>query len=66
MKNNSHNAKQAPFKTAKPKHDNDVNKAKPKRVKKKAAVKAKLSAEKSDVDFIKIAKSGLHESNAHR
>ncbi|HCM1552843.1 TPA: 23S rRNA (adenine(1618)-N(6))-methyltransferase RlmF [Vibrio parahaemolyticus] len=66
MKNNSHNAKQAPFKTAKPKHDNDVNKAKPKRVKKKAAVKAKLSAEKSDVDFVKIAKSGLHESNAHR
>ncbi|EJG0880591.1 23S rRNA (adenine(1618)-N(6))-methyltransferase RlmF [Vibrio parahaemolyticus] len=66
MKNNNHNAKQAPFKTAKPKHDNDVNKAKPKRVKKKAAVKAKLSAEKSDVDFIKIAKSGLHESNAHR
>ncbi|HCH0915710.1 TPA: 23S rRNA (adenine(1618)-N(6))-methyltransferase RlmF [Vibrio parahaemolyticus] len=66
MKNNSHNAKQAPFKAAKPKHDNDVNKAKPKRVKKKAAVKAKLSAEKSDVDFIKIAKSGLHESNAHR
>ncbi|MFW9657754.1 23S rRNA (adenine(1618)-N(6))-methyltransferase RlmF [Vibrio parahaemolyticus] len=66
MKNNSHNAKQAPSKVAKPKHDNDVNKAKPKRVKKKAAVKAKLSAEKSDVDFIKIAKSGLHESNAHR
>ncbi|EHR6001457.1 23S rRNA (adenine(1618)-N(6))-methyltransferase RlmF [Vibrio parahaemolyticus] len=66
MKNNSHNAKQAPFKTAKPKHDNDVNKAKPKRVKKKAAVKAKLSAENSDVDFVKIAKSGLHESNAHR
>ncbi|EHK7402983.1 23S rRNA (adenine(1618)-N(6))-methyltransferase RlmF [Vibrio parahaemolyticus] len=66
MKNNSHNAKQAPFKTAKPKHDNDVNKAKPKRVKKKAAVKAKLSAEKSDVDFVKISKSGLHESNAHR
>ncbi len=66
MKNNSHNAKQAPSKAAKPKHDNDVNKAKPKRVKKKAAVKAKLSAEKSDVDFIKIAKSGLHESNAHR
>ncbi|EIV1638329.1 TPA: 23S rRNA (adenine(1618)-N(6))-methyltransferase RlmF [Vibrio parahaemolyticus] len=66
MKNNNHNAKQAPSKAAKPKHDNDVNKAKPKRVKKKAAVKAKLSAEKSDVDFIKIAKSGLHESNAHR
>ncbi|EKA7413966.1 23S rRNA (adenine(1618)-N(6))-methyltransferase RlmF [Vibrio parahaemolyticus] len=66
MKNNSQNAKQAPSKAAKPKHDNDVNKAKPKRVKKKAAVKAKLSAEKSDVDFIKIAKSGLHESNAHR
>ncbi|EGQ9318147.1 23S rRNA (adenine(1618)-N(6))-methyltransferase RlmF [Vibrio parahaemolyticus] len=66
MKNNSHNAKQAPSKAAKPKRDNDVNKAKPKRVKKKAAVKAKLSAEKSDVDFIKIAKSGLHESNAHR
>ncbi|EJB0368297.1 23S rRNA (adenine(1618)-N(6))-methyltransferase RlmF [Vibrio parahaemolyticus] len=66
MKNNSHNAKQAPSKAAKPKHDNDVHKAKPKRVKKKAAVKAKLSAEKSDVDFIKIAKSGLHESNAHR
>ncbi|EJG2004340.1 23S rRNA (adenine(1618)-N(6))-methyltransferase RlmF [Vibrio parahaemolyticus] len=66
MKNNSHNAKQAPSKAAKPKHDKDVNKAKPKRVKKKAAVKAKLSAEKSDVDFIKIAKSGLHESNAHR
>lgn len=66
MKNNSHNAKQAPSKATKPKHDNDVNKAKPKRVKKKAAVKAKLSAEKSDVDFIKIAKSGLHESNAHR
>ncbi|EGQ8011101.1 23S rRNA (adenine(1618)-N(6))-methyltransferase RlmF [Vibrio parahaemolyticus] len=66
MKNNSHIAKQASFKAAKPKHDNDVNKAKPKRVKKKAAVKAKLSAEKSDVDFIKIAKSGLHESNAHR
>ncbi|HCH1180866.1 TPA: 23S rRNA (adenine(1618)-N(6))-methyltransferase RlmF [Vibrio parahaemolyticus] len=66
MKNNSHNAKQAPSKAAKLKHDNDVNKAKPKRVKKKAAVKAKLSAEKSDVDFIKIAKSGLHESNAHR
>ncbi|HHE0500959.1 TPA: 23S rRNA (adenine(1618)-N(6))-methyltransferase RlmF [Vibrio parahaemolyticus] len=66
MKNNSHNAKQAPSKAAKPKHENDVNKAKPKRVKKKAAVKAKLSAEKSDVDFIKIAKSGLHESNAHR
>ncbi|WP_407545927.1 23S rRNA (adenine(1618)-N(6))-methyltransferase RlmF [Vibrio parahaemolyticus] len=66
MKNNSHNAKQAPSKAAKPKYDNDVNKAKPKRVKKKTAVKAKLSAEKSDVDFIKIAKSGLHESNAHR
>ncbi|EJG2371923.1 23S rRNA (adenine(1618)-N(6))-methyltransferase RlmF [Vibrio parahaemolyticus] len=66
MKNNSQNAKQAPSKAAKPKHDNDVNKAKPKRVKKKAAVKAKLSAEKSNVDFIKIAKSGLHESNAHR
>ncbi|ELA9323002.1 23S rRNA (adenine(1618)-N(6))-methyltransferase RlmF [Vibrio parahaemolyticus] len=66
MKNNSHNAKQAPSKAAKLKHDNDVNKAKPKCVKKKAAVKAKLSAEKSDVDFIKIAKSGLHESNAHR
>lgn len=29
-------------------------------------MKAKLLAEKSDVDFIKIAKSGLHESNAHR
>ncbi len=66
MKNNSHNAKLAPSKAAKPKHDNDVNKAKPKRVKKKAAVKAKLSAEKRDVDFVKIAKSGLHESNAHR
>ncbi|CAI2307264.1 23S rRNA (adenine(1618)-N(6))-methyltransferase RlmF [Vibrio parahaemolyticus] len=67
MKNNSHhNAKRAQSKAVKPKHDKDVNKAKPKRVKKKAAVKAKPSAEKSDVDFIKIAKSGLHERNAHR
>ncbi|HGF4934138.1 TPA: 23S rRNA (adenine(1618)-N(6))-methyltransferase RlmF [Vibrio parahaemolyticus] len=66
MKNNSHNAKRTQSKTTKSKNDKDSNQAKPKRVKKKAAVKAKPSAEKSDVDFIKVAKSGLHERNAHR
>ncbi|TOM18150.1 23S rRNA (adenine(1618)-N(6))-methyltransferase RlmF [Vibrio parahaemolyticus] len=66
MKNNSHNAKRTQSQAAKPKNDKDSNQAKLKRVKKKAAVKAKPSAEKSDVDFIKVAKSGLHERNAHR
>ncbi len=65
MKNNNHSAKSAQPKAAKPKHAMDTNKTKPKRVKNKA-VKSTLPVEKSDVEFIKIAKSGLHERNPHR
>ncbi len=66
MKNNNHNAKNAQPKAAKPKLATNPDKNKPKRVKNKTTTKAKSKVEKSDVDFIKIAKSGLHERNPHR
>ncbi|MGR5192727.1 23S rRNA (adenine(1618)-N(6))-methyltransferase RlmF [Vibrio rotiferianus] len=65
MKNNNHNAKQAQPKTVTPKLGKDTTKAKTKRVKNKST-KVATPATKSDVEFIKIAKSGLHERNAHR
>ncbi|CAE6944766.1 Specifically methylates the adenine in position 1618 of 23S rRNA [Vibrio sp. B1REV9] len=66
MKNNNHNAKQAQPKTVKSKSGKEATNAKPKRVKNKPAMKAKGSEEKSEVEFFKVAKSGLHERNAHR
>lgn len=66
MKNNNHNAKQAKPKTSKAAQNTDANKAKPKRVKDKVARKSPQPAGKSEVEFIKIAKNGLHERNAHR
>ncbi|CAE6905839.1 23S rRNA (adenine(1618)-N(6))-methyltransferase RlmF [Vibrio sp. B1FLJ16] len=66
MKNNNHNAKHAQPKVAKPKLAKNTDKDKPKRVKNKTAVKAKSKVEKRDVEFIKVAKSGLHERNPHR
>lgn len=51
MKNNSHNAKQAPSKAAKPKHDNDVNKAKPKRVKKESSSESETIGRKERCGF---------------
>lgn len=65
MKNNNHNAKQAQPKTTPQKTGKDATKVKSKRVKNKPAAKVNASAKKSDVEFIKIAKSGLHERNAH-
>ncbi|MGR5131675.1 23S rRNA (adenine(1618)-N(6))-methyltransferase RlmF [Vibrio alfacsensis] len=60
MKNNNQNAK--PSKPSK-----DARKAASKRVKNKASGKATSpEVTSSDVDFIKVAKSGLHERNAHR
>ncbi|MDF2152311.1 23S rRNA (adenine(1618)-N(6))-methyltransferase RlmF [Vibrio sp. CAU 1672] len=50
----------------KSKPNQEARKAGAKRVKKKASGNAKPVAAKSDIDFIKIAKSGLHERNAHR
>ncbi|CAM3002067.1 23S rRNA (adenine(1618)-N(6))-methyltransferase RlmF [Vibrio mytili] len=66
MKNNNHTAK--PKKSRKPAPSKQENKGakEEKRVKNKPSGKAKSPAEKSDVDFIKIAKSGLHERNPHR
>ncbi|WP_322804043.1 23S rRNA (adenine(1618)-N(6))-methyltransferase RlmF [Vibrio alfacsensis] len=66
MKNNNHNAKQAQPKTVKSKSRKEATNAKPKRVKNKPAMKAKGLKEKSEVEFFKVAKSGLHERNAHR
>ncbi|WP_447469973.1 23S rRNA (adenine(1618)-N(6))-methyltransferase RlmF [Vibrio harveyi] len=77
MKTNNHNAKQAQPKTAKSKPSREVTKIKPKRVKNKPTAKAASAAKStglktnaanksSDVEVIKIAKSGLHERNAHR
>ncbi|BCN24045.1 23S rRNA (adenine(1618)-N(6))-methyltransferase RlmF [Vibrio alfacsensis] len=66
MKNNNHNAKQAQPKTVKSKSGKEATNAKPKRVKNKPAMKAKGLKEKSEVEFFKVAKSGLHERNAHR
>ncbi len=66
MKNNNHNAKHAQSKTTKPTLAKNTDKNQPKRVKNKTATKAKSKVEKSDVDFVKIAKSGLHEQNPHR
>jgi len=66
MKNNNHNAKQAKPKTSKAAQNKDANKAKPKRVKDKVARKSPQPAGKSEVEFIKIAKNGLHERNVHR
>ncbi|MBR9873336.1 MAG: 23S rRNA (adenine(1618)-N(6))-methyltransferase RlmF [Vibrionaceae bacterium] len=67
MKNNNHTAKpEKSKKTAKPKQGKGDAKGE-KRVKPKNSAKAKSSvATKSDVDFIKVAKSGLHERNQHR
>ncbi|MDF4777381.1 RlmF-related methyltransferase, partial [Vibrio parahaemolyticus] len=66
MKNNNHNAKQAKPKASKAAQNTDANKAKPKRVKDKVARKSSQPAGKSEVEFIKIAKNGLHERNVHR
>lgn len=67
MKNNNHPATLAKAKiTQKPKQGKESAKAK-KRVKRKTDSQVKSpSAAKSDVDFIKVAKSGLHERNKHR
>ncbi|MDF5114561.1 RlmF-related methyltransferase, partial [Vibrio parahaemolyticus] len=63
---NNHNAKQAKPKTSMAGQNKDANKAKPKRVKDKVARKSSQPAGKSEVEFIKIAKNGLHERNVHR
>ncbi|MGP8304832.1 23S rRNA (adenine(1618)-N(6))-methyltransferase RlmF [Vibrio sp. YIC-376] len=67
MKNNNQPAKpEKSKKVAKPKQGKDGAKAE-KRVKHKHSAKVKSpTAATSDVDFIKIAKSGLHERNPHR
>lgn len=66
MKNNNHTAKQEKSsKVAKPKQVKGDVKAQ-KRVKNKSAAKVQSSTVKSDVEFIKVAKSGLHERNPHR
>ncbi|WP_045495595.1 23S rRNA (adenine(1618)-N(6))-methyltransferase RlmF [Vibrio hyugaensis] len=72
MKTNNHNAKQAQSKTAKLKPSKEATKAKPKRVKSKptaqvtTVAKTTATEKNSDVEVIKIAKSGLHDRNAHR
>lgn len=67
MKNNNHTAKpEKTKKNAKPKQSRGDAKGE-KRVKQKNSTKAKSPvAANSDVDFIKVAKSGLHERNQHR
>nr|WP_319554377.1 23S rRNA (adenine(1618)-N(6))-methyltransferase RlmF [uncultured Vibrio sp.] len=67
MKNNNHTAKpEKSKKNAKPKQSRGDAKGE-KRVKQKNSSKAKSPvAANSDVDFIKVAKSGLHERNQHR
>ena len=65
MKNSNHNAKLAQPKTTPQKTGKDATKVKSKRVKNKPAAKVNASAKQSDVELIKIAKSGLHERNAH-
>ncbi|GAK15149.1 LOW QUALITY PROTEIN: ribosomal RNA large subunit methyltransferase F [Vibrio sp. JCM 19053] len=66
MKNNNHNAKQAKPKASMAGQKKDANKDKPQRVKDKVARKSPQPAGKSEVEFIKIAKNGLHERNVHR
>ncbi|MGR5300855.1 23S rRNA (adenine(1618)-N(6))-methyltransferase RlmF [Vibrio alfacsensis] len=61
MKNKTQNAKPAKSMPSK-----DAKKVASKRVKNKASGKAASPVKKSDVDFFKIAKSGLHERNVHK
>ena len=66
MKSNNHNAKQAQAKKSATKTNKEVTSEKSKRVKNKSKAKTNVAKKTSDVEVIKIGKSGLHGRNAHR
>ncbi|EDP60163.1 23S rRNA (adenine(1618)-N(6))-methyltransferase RlmF [Vibrio sp. AND4] len=66
MKSNNHNAKQVQAKKSASKTNKEVTSEKSKRVKNKSKAKITVAKKISDVEVIKIGKSGLHARNAHR